>query len=355
MIGNKRESVLVDDRFQVSYFYPMDYLPFSEFEETYNLDKLWRLHSLYSGDRILQKKSSIYRRMLEEFKGRYPVVDVLIANWINPFHPEWLADNYPGAIKVYGCIDDPHAVYQRRVNSLWAFDGAFYISPSFDDRKSMPEMLAKWGIPHSHWWPLSQCKGDVRQDELVAQSWSKRNNGVLYIGNLYGAKLDRLARMKKSLGSDFNVYGKWPLYGFAGFLGPIKNRALFPYRVRTLTTQERTAVYMRSKIGFNMHLSDGRETGNLRMYEAPFHGLMLLNDKAANGAHEAIFHPGKEAVFYDSIEDAVEKAKYYLSHDSERERIARAGYERVRKDYDSDKLMVQAMQWASALRRRGTA
>ena len=49
---------------------------------------------------------------------------------------------------------------------------------------------------------------------------------------------------------------------------------------------------------------------------------------------EHYFELGKEIdVFYDK-EDLLEKIKYYLKHDEERESIARRGYERARRDYD---------------------
>jgi spore maturation protein CgeB len=79
---------------------------------------------------------------------------------------------------------------------------------------------------------------------------------------------------------------------------------------------------------------------------------MLLCDKAGMNAHERIFEPGKEAVFYDSTEDAIEKIKYYLQHDNEREKIARAGFARVHRDYDGETHLKKFLDWASALDRR---
>jgi len=91
------------------------------------------------------------------------------------------------------------------------------------------------------------------------------------------------------------------------------------------------------------------ETGNMRMYEVPAHGAMLLCDKAGLNAHEQIFEPDKEAVFYDSIEDAIQKIEYYLQHDEERKRVARAGFNRVHADYDGESNLKHFLDWASAL------
>jgi spore maturation protein CgeB len=87
------------------------------------------------------------------------------------------------------------------------------------------------------------------------------------------------------------------------------------------------------------------------MYEVPAHGMMLLCDKAGMDAHENIFEPDKEAVFYDSIEEAIDKIHYYLKHDEQRERIARAGFARVHRDYDGESNLKRLLDWAIAVPR----
>src|SRR5262249_15107942 len=94
------------------------------------------------------------------------------------------------------------------------------------------------------------------------------------------------------------------------------------------------------------------ETGNVRMYEVPAHGVMLLCDKAALNAHEQIFQPDTEAVFYDDIDDAIDKINYYLVHDEERLRIAKAGFARVHGDYDGAKALKSFLDWAIAVPKR---
>ncbi len=52
---------------------------------------------------------------------------------------------------------------------------------------------------------------------------------------------------------------------------------------------------------------------------------------------EDYFEPGKEIVLYSDNDDLVKKIRYYLAHDEEREAIARAGYLRTVRDYNSEK------------------
>lgn len=46
------------------------------------------------------------------------------------------------------------------------------------------------------------------------------------------------------------------------------------------------------------------------------------------------FVEGKEIVMYRSLDDLIEKTKYYLEHDDERRAIIRAGYEKVMREYN---------------------
>ena len=49
------------------------------------------------------------------------------------------------------------------------------------------------------------------------------------------------------------------------------------------------------------------------------------------------YEPDREMVFYRDIDDLVQKIRYYLSHNEEREKIAQAGYERTMRDHTYQK------------------
>ena len=46
------------------------------------------------------------------------------------------------------------------------------------------------------------------------------------------------------------------------------------------------------------------------------------------------FTDGEEVIMYSGMEEAIEKASFYISHDNIREKIARAGYEKTKRMYD---------------------
>lgn len=79
-----------------------------------------------------------------------------------------------------------------------------------------------------------------------------------------------------------------------------------------------------SKIVFNIAMKDDL---NMRTFEAMGTGSCLLTDRIPT--IEDLFIDGKEIVLYDNFDDMVEKAKYYIEHDNERQSIAEAGYKKI--------------------------
>lgn len=92
--------------------------------------------------------------------------------------------------------------------------------------------------------------------------------------------------------------------------------------------EDAARTYADSKICFNIaHDNDV----NMRCFEVTGSGGFLLTNRI--NSLDELFVDGKEIVMYDSLDDMVDKAKYYLAHDEEREAIAKAGYERSMKDH----------------------
>ena len=85
---------------------------------------------------------------------------------------------------------------------------------------------------------------------------------------------------------------------------------------------------MSSKITINRHIDVAENyANNMRLYEATGCGALLVTDYKDNLSE--LFVPDQEVVTYRSVEEAVDKIKYYLSHEDERSKIAKAGKERT--------------------------
>jgi spore maturation protein CgeB len=115
---------------------------------------------------------------------------------------------------------------------------------------------------------------------------------------------------------------------------------LLPSRVLggVLDDAEMIRTYSRSKInlGFSTcgdtHLTKERILQvRLRDFEVPMSGGFYMVEYMEE--LEEFFEIGKEIVCYRDFEDLADKVTYYLAHDSERERIRRAGHERCKRDH----------------------
>lgn len=341
---------------------------FRESSSRWKLAKMFQmLTTAESVDRMYRGRYPPYMRFVRDFVNKFKDADLVVLATYNPIHPEVLFSELDKPIKVLGFIDEPLSTYVRGIPYLWAFDAAFYITPSFSENTLFEDALKRWGCEQSYWLPQVPARAKASEPgglwPLVAPRlealrrgdsfFRERDIELIYVGQHYGPKVDRLIRLKKSFGSRFEIYGRWPLAGYSGAARLLKGKPALWSRVRAISDEERTALYYRTKIGFNMHLSEKpMETGNMRMYEVPAHGMMLLCDKAGLNAHERIFEPGKEAVFYDSIQDAIEKIEYYLNHDEEREKIARAGFARVQSAYDGELNLKNFLDWAAGLSKK---
>jgi len=80
----------------------------------------------------------------------------------------------------------------------------------------------------------------------------------------------------------------------------------------------------RISVGFLRHVCPDQHT--TRTFEIPACGSMMIADRTPE--HCEFFEEGKEAEFFDTREELVEKVRFYLSHESQREEIARNGYDR---------------------------
>jgi spore maturation protein CgeB len=92
----------------------------------------------------------------------------------------------------------------------------------------------------------------------------------------------------------------------------------------------------RMSLGFatagESHLADKRLTHlRLREFEAPMSGALYLTEDQPELAE--YFEPGTELLTYTNQDDLLDKARYYLSHQEQSERIRHAGLQRARADH----------------------
>ena len=303
-------------------------------------------------DRLYRERNPHYMRMIGDFIDRFRDFDLIVMSSYNFIHPEVLARELKKPIKILGFIDDPLSTYSRGLPYLWAFDGAFFISPSYIDNLSFDAAINRWGDKPATWWPLVPYpyQRPERADEAF---FRERDVEVVYVGNPSASKVDRLIGLKRHFGSRLRVHGRWPFKGYIGYIRGLLGKPVYPHRVTSLTPKQRTELYWQAKIGFNMHVSDHPfESGNMRMYEAPAHGMMMICDKAGADGHARIFAPDREAMYYDTPKHAIELIEHYLTQDEERIRIAEAGFDRYWRDYEWESNLLKFLEWGMSIKRQ---
>jgi len=294
-------------------------------------------------DELYRHRDKLYMSNCDKLLEEAGSADAIVFFTYPFLHPELIVERKRTKKFVMGFVDDPHSTYIRGLPYAWAYDGVFYISPSYSNQTSFDQLLEQAGIRRRYWLPLIQ---PVPIPELGFDDVIKRTNDICYVGNPTFSKVDRLAEVKHTFGPRFIVHGRWRFVGYVGFFRPLVGERGYFNRVTALTADEKRSLYLNTKIALNMHVSDTpSECGNMRTYEAASHGMLLLSDRGAQNLQSRIFQEETEAIYYDDVTDAIAKAKLYLRHDDRRAEIAYRGYLRAREQYSFQKVWLSFCDW----------
>ena len=103
--------------------------------------------------------------------------------------------------------------------------------------------------------------------------------------------------------------------------------------------EEYAKAIISTKINLGINSAQSRNLSSGRTFEIPAAGGFLLAQRTIE--HQSFYNEGREAEFFGSAEELVDKARYYLKHDTKREKIAVAGHERcMASGYSWQELMV---------------
>jgi spore maturation protein CgeB len=288
--------------------------------------------------------------MVDDFVDRFRDHDAVVMSTYNFIHPEVLTSVLRNQTRILGMIDDPLSTYMRGIPYLWAFDGVFHISPTYLNGSSFDEAVRRWTKAPTYWWPLVPRRMP-RPDTLDERFFRNRDVDIVYVGNPSNYKMERLSKLKKHFGSRLTIRGRWPLAGWYGLARVGVGKRSFPHRVRRLTEIERTELYWRTKIGLNMHVSPmPSESGNMRTYEVPAHGMLLVSDRGAGGGQSRIFHEGSEALYYSTTDEAIDLIEHALENEEQRIAIAKQGFDRFWRDYEWERNLLAFLSWVVDLR-----
>ncbi len=288
-------------------------------------------------DNIYYQEHPCLKKMYEDIEKKIAEekADVLMVDTCPPYHPDYLKKL--NIYKVLRIADGPMSSYDRDFAYLHAYDHILYHSPAYSRDMGMEEKLIYCGAKKVDFWSHASfdalCDPHKTEDNILSK---KRDIDIIFIGALHVNKMPLLATVKKIFGKRLRLYGLTSLkknvyfnlkYGFPGWVKPVDFK-------------EYVSLYQRSKIGINIHNRGDYTVGGYRMYDLPANGVMQICD---GGKYlKCFFNVEEEIVPYKSVNELVEKVKYYLEHDKERERIALNGFRRVQKDYKIAQKLIKA-------------
>jgi len=230
---------------------------------------------------------------------------VLIAQGGSMLHPDFVSKLR--AYTVFLCADDPESSEQLSRPVAAAFDHAM------PTNIACLEEYAGWGCRRVD-WIFHPVNPRLAAPWLTADSIleGKRDLDIVLFCERVLDLSDRARRVERltSVFPQAFVRGKgWP----GGFL----------------PDADMTKACLGAKIGWNLHNSIGPT--NTRTTMLPALGVMQICDNKQRLGR--LFEPDVEIVGFDTVEECVEKTRYYLDHDFERRSIAARGWERASRDY----------------------
>jgi spore maturation protein CgeB len=258
------------------------------------LDQHWREQS---GELI-----QAYERLEDRLRGK----DVLIASGGTMLHPEFI--RHLSTFNVLICADDPESseTLSRPIAPSFHFSFPINIACVDDYRR--------WGCKHVDWL-FHPIRTELSDPNLTEQSILEGHRELdisLLCEKVFNLS-DRAQRIERLVTEFPNTYVRgpgWPQ-------GPVSA----------------PEVYRKTKIGWNLHNSTG--PCNSRSTMLPAFGVMQICDNASHFGK--MFALDQEGVGFESLEECIEKTRYYLSHDQERRQIAAAGWRRAMRDYTLEK------------------
>jgi len=164
---------------------------------------------------------------------------------------------------------------------------------------------------------LIREKIDLALYVTLEKSYRIKAKQLIFIldGLLKKMKMERLTDIVP-----FFAYGRSPVKSYSQGLLRSSRMPLYGIDMYNL--------FNLSKIVLNVHIGvAGDYAGNMRMFEVTGVGACLLTDNKKNISD--LFEPGTEVAVYDSPEDCINKVKWLLENEKERERIARSGQKRT--------------------------
>ena len=256
------------------------------------------------------------RKILDENNKSYDIIWIDAPRFISAGTLINFRSKHPESLLVSFIMDDPFpgqgARWRRFLQAVPYYDLHFVPRD-----KNIPE-LKKIGAKQVYRFhkgfdpkvhrPLTSSSGTPSYDVFFAGRWEQKREADIAL------LLGKGVSVTITGGSDWKRKGRfWKLIKQSFINGGVYG-------------QDYTKALVSSKIALCFYSNWNRDKENSRMYEVPACETFMLAER--NNENINMFQEGKEAEFFSSQEELLQKVRYYLTHSEQRQCIAAAGRER---------------------------
>ena len=200
-------------------------------------------------------------------------------------------------------VIDTHLNYDDYIRSVSQFN---YV---FTAQKDGALRFRKDGISSANWLPLG-CDPNQHKKVLTDKKYD-----VVFVGNALGSEREKcLNEIKKHFPNNF---------------------------IGKKFFNEMAEIFSQGRIVFNRSV---KNDVNMRVFEALSTGSLLLTNNLDENGQGELFEEGKHLVNYNDKSDLIDKIKYYLEHEEEREKLAETGMNYVHKYHTYQHRMAAILQ-----------
>ena len=269
--------------------------------------------------RISLDVTRVNRRILDAIENfSFDVIWIEKGNMVWPWTLRKIR-KYAAATKLISCSEDD--MYATHGHSLWYRVGLRYYNMVFTTKMYNLEELKLFGAKQIN---LFLDSYDEKNHKPVSLTPKERERFACDVGAIGAFEKERAESMLylAEHGIKVSVWGgNWEKMVNLHPNLQIKNEFLFG--------ENYSKAICATKINLNFLRKINRDEVTSRSVEIPACGGFMLGERTKR--HLDFFEEGKEAEFFHSNEDMLQKVKYYLENPEEREKIARAGRERCLK------------------------
>ena len=315
----------------------------------------------------------IYETLIKMNNGEnevlfFPIDEIMRAVGREEMNENLLVAVFKEKLDLVFFVNGGKTIKKETIKKITQKSGAVTLNLFFDDHWQFYNYSRYWG-PLYHWVGTT--------DPLVIKKYHKigyknaiftpvacnhflykplklpKIYDVSFIGRPHGIRRKIIEKLRK-VGIDVKCFGEgWP----SGHVSQEKMLKIFSQSKINLNFSKSSGVFWKQIGLIFLHRKFDRSIGinnPLKWYEN-FQVLLVQRRRQLKGRNfdvpgcggfllteyieklEDLYKIGKEIECFFNFNELVEKIKYYLEHNEERERIAQAGYERTLRDHTSEK------------------